>query len=153
MTVEPPASFLHKVCNDQAPSVEHSIAMDMEPPFTESPKSTREEDEPSVPENSRLRKGEHAHLLKEKLREAEILERYLKAENLKLKDRIYELRVQKKSIKHRGVFYYRKGYWWYHEASQLALRVRLLKQDIDRLKGRSAASSQLHLLAEIAQRV
>ena len=42
--------------------------------------------------------------MKEKLHEAEVLERHLKDENLTLRDRIVELRVKKKAIKHRGVF-------------------------------------------------
>lgn len=58
--------------------------------------------------------------MKEKLNEAEVLERHLKAKNLKLKDSVTELREQKKAIKCRGVFYYRKGYWWYREACILA---------------------------------
>ena len=51
--------------------------------------------------------------------EAEVLERYLKAENVKLRDRVAALRKQKKAIKSKGMFYYRKGYWWYREAIRL----------------------------------
>lgn len=89
--------------------------------------------------------------MKEKLNEAEVLERHVKAKNLKIKDRVAELREQKKAIKHRGVFYYKKGYWWYREACRLAQRVIILRQDINQLRGRSSTSPQLHFLAEIAQ--
>ena len=58
--------------------------------------------------------------MKEKLNKVEVLERHLKAENLKLKDRVAEMREQKKAIKCKGVFYYRKGYQWYCEACRLA---------------------------------
>ena len=59
-------------------------------------------------------------MLKEKLHEVEVLEIHLKDENLTLRDRIVELRVNKKAIKRRGVFYYRKGHQWYREACKLA---------------------------------
>ena len=58
-------------------------------------------------------------MLREQLIEAEVLEQYLKAKNVKLRDRVETLREQKKAIKSRGTFYYRKGYRWYHEAIKL----------------------------------
>ena len=91
-------------------------------------------------------------MLKEQLNEAEVLKRYLKAENMRLKDRVAELRKQKKAIKCRGTFYYRKGYIWYREAIKLAKRVKILRKGIHELKGRMTRSSQLHLFVEIANR-
>ena len=38
-------------------------------------------------------------MLNEQLAEAEVLERYIKAENVKLRDRVATLREQKKAIK------------------------------------------------------
>lgn len=55
-------------------------------------------------------------MLREQLAEVEVLERYLKVENVKLKDRVAALREQKKAIKSRGTFYYMKGYRRYREA-------------------------------------
>ena len=52
-------------------------------------------------------------MLKEQLVEAKVLERYLKAENVKLRDKVATLRKQKKAIKSKGIVYYRKGYQWY----------------------------------------
>ena len=91
-------------------------------------------------------------MLREQLAEVEVLEQYLKAENVKLKDRVATLSEQKKAIKSRGTFYYRKGYRWFHEAIKLTKRVKSLKREIHQLRGKTNASSQLHLLAEIANR-
>ena len=91
-------------------------------------------------------------MLKEQLTEAKVLERYLKDENVRLKDRVAELRKQKKSINRRGTFYYRNGYIWYQEAIRLAKRVKILRRDIHQLRGRTTTSSQLHLLVESANR-
>ena len=84
--------------------------------------------------------------------EAEVLERYLKVENVKLRDKVAALREQKKAIKNRGTFYYRNGYKWYCEAIKFTKRVNTLKREIQQLRGGTNASSQLHLLAEIARR-
>jgi cell division protein FtsB len=91
-------------------------------------------------------------MLREQLVEAEVLERYLKAENVKLRDRVAALREQKKAIKNRGTFYYRKRYRCYREAIKLTKRVNTVKREIHQLRGRTNASSQLHLLAKIANR-
>ena len=69
-------------------------------------------------------------MLREKLAETEVLERYLKVENVKLRDKVAALREQKKAIKSRGTFYYRKGYRWYREAIKLTKRVNTLKREI-----------------------
>ena len=69
-------------------------------------------------------------MLREQLAEAEVLERYLKAENVKLRDRVATLREQKKAIKSRGTFYYGKGSRWYREAIKLTKRVNTLKREI-----------------------
>ena len=84
--------------------------------------------------------------------EAEVFERYLKAENVKPKDKVAALREQKKAIKSKGTFYERKGYRWFCEAIKLIKRVKSLKREIHQLRGRTNASSQLHLLVEIANR-
>ena len=84
--------------------------------------------------------------------EAEVLEQHLKAENMQLKDRMAVLREKKKAIKNKGTFSYRKGYRWFREAVKLIKRVKSLKREIHQLQGRTNASSQLHLLAEITNR-
>ena len=91
-------------------------------------------------------------MLREKLAKAEVLERYLKAKNVKLRGIVLALREQKKAIKRRGTFYYRKGYRWFHEAIKLTKRVNSLKREIHQLRERTNERSQLDLLAEIANR-
>ena len=58
-------------------------------------------------------------MLRGQLAEAEVLEQHLKAENMQLKDRVVVLREQKKDIKSKHTFYYRKGYRWFREAVKL----------------------------------
>lgn len=96
--------------------------------------------------------NEEIQILRGQLAEAEALERHLKAESMQLKDRVAILRDQKKAIKSRGTFYYTKGYKWIREVVKLTKRVKSLKKEIHQLRGRTNSSSQLHLLAEIANR-
>lgn len=86
------------------------------------------------------------------LAKEEVLERHLKAENVQLKDRVAALREHKKAIKNKGAFYYKKGYRWFREAIKLMKRVKSLKREIHQLRVKTNASSQIHLLAEIANR-
>ena len=52
---------------------------------------------------------------------------------MKLKDRVAALKEQKKVIKNRDTFYYRKGYRWFREAVKLIKQVKILKKEIHQL--------------------